>query len=69
MQQQPYADIHHFAANNDTGVVDDDGDPVMGWYFQLMQNQITPLTALIGPYGSHGECEKAAIREWQDFAA
>lgn len=65
----PYADIHHFNARNKSDMLDVDGDPMLGWYFQLMEGSSVPITELIGPYGSHEECEQAAIQEWGEIAA
>lgn len=65
---EPYADIHHFDADNTTGLVDDDGDTLLGWYFQLMRNVAEPITSLIGPYGSQDECHTAALAEWGSLA-
>jgi hypothetical protein len=64
---EPYADIHHFEPGNQTGLVDDDGDTLCGWYFQLMR-AIGPITSLIGPYGSRGAAESAAIVEYGSLA-
>lgn len=66
---EPYADIHHFKAENRSEMVDVDGDPMLGWYFQLMEGVNKPLTELVGPYGSHSECEGAALKEWGTLAA
>lgn len=63
--QEAYADIHHYEGI-DPNMVDDDGDPLQGWYFQLMRAIGDPISALIGPYGSHSDCEDAAIFEWNE---
>lgn len=61
-----YADIHHYEGIN-AAIVDDDGDPLSGFYFQLMQGSDEPLTPLTGPYGSKPECERAAMQEWSSL--
>ena len=63
MANEPYADIHHFDGSDKT-VIDDEGDPRLGWYFQFMGSETEPLTSLLGPYGTSRECEAAAIKEW-----
>lgn len=62
---EAYADIHHYEGT-DHSVIDDDGDPLSGWYFQLMKAIDIPISALIGPYGSRTDCEDAAIFEWNE---
>lgn len=59
----PYADIHYYDGDDNT-VVDDDGDPRQGWYFQFMEAISKPLTGMYGPYSSAQMCEAAALREW-----
>ncbi len=59
-----YADIHHFTPSNNTGLVDDDGDTLSGWYFQIMESASQALSDLTGPYFSKGECEAAVLVEW-----
>lgn len=59
-----YADIHHFELNNESGLVDDDGDGLFGWYFQIMRSAEVALSELIGPYTTREACEKAALTEW-----
>jgi len=66
---EPYAAIHHFGANNNSDLRDVDGDPLLGWYYQIMNNEDDPATDLIGPYGSSEECEEAACNEWIELAA
>ena len=63
MKMEPYADIHHYDGS-DVTVVDEDGDPRLGWYFQFMGSNTEPTSSLLGPYGSSKECEAAAIKEW-----
>lgn len=63
-----YADIHHFKTNNNTGLVDDDGDTLNGWYYQIMQNSEVASSNLTGPYFSKLECETAATKEWEEAA-
>lgn len=68
MITEAYADIHHFEADNKAGLVDDDGDTLMGWYFQLMESPQKAITEIFGPYGSRDECELAAGTEWSELA-
>lgn len=59
-----YADIHHFKADNKTGLTDDEGDSLSGWYFQIMVNEVEAASDLTGPYYSKQECETAVLQEW-----
>lgn len=68
MSAEPYADIHHFNKENQT-VLDEEGDPRFGWYYQIMKAVEKPMTDLIGPYSDQHECQMAALQEWSSLAA
>lgn len=72
---EPYANIHHFGPNNNSDLRDDDGDEMLGWYFQLMSGEESEaggkveLTELIGPYGCKETASDAALAEWSEITA
>lgn len=66
-KRESYADIHHFDAK--ANAVDDEGEPLIGWYYQIMQSAEVALSNLIGPYHRRDECEEAAMSEWTEMAA
>lgn len=66
-KHESYADIHHF--DSKCNAVDEDGDPMLGWYFQIMQSAEIALSDLMGPYHKRAECETAAMTEWEGMAA
>jgi len=53
--------MHEFSAS-DTPHYDDDGDELFGFYYQFIDGDNNPLTALIGPYRYKQAAEKAALR-------
>lgn len=67
MANESYADIHHF--DSKSNVLDEDGEPRVGWYFQIMQNAEVALSELMGPYHKRAECEDAAMTEWAEMPA
>lgn len=53
------AEIHHFfTAPNGTDTLDEDGEPMLGFYYRL------PGGDLMGPYGCGAEATQAAEAEW-----
>ena len=66
MPDAVHASIHHYFPHPETGHIDydEEGDPIMGWYFQVIDNNGLPLTHLIGPYGSSDEAEEACEKAW-----
>lgn len=66
---EPYVDIHHFEPNNQSGMVDDDGDDLLGWYFQIMASAEEAITDIIGPYRFREMAEDAARTEWAEITA
>lgn len=61
------AKIHHFYPHPVTGDIDydEDGDPRLGWFFELVNAQDEALSPLIGPYYSAEEAEAACKRAWE----
>lgn len=43
-------------------ILDDDGDQMVGFYYQFTDDADLPVTGLVGPYKWRRDCEKAAIR-------
>lgn len=62
MPEMIYANIHHYFPHPDTGFVsiDEDGDPILGFYYQLLDDKDEPVSHLMGPYGAAIEAEEAA---------
>lgn len=68
MTQATNALIHEF--NTDGPVtVDDDGDQMLGYYYQFTDIDDVAIAGLIGPYLRRAEAEQAAQRafEIRDF--
>lgn len=53
--------IHEFDAHKPP-ILDDDGDPMIGFYYQFINAEDKPLSGLIGPYKRKGEAATAAQR-------
>ena len=49
--------------------LDDDGDPMFGFYYQFADDEDTPIGGMIGPYRYGRTAEKAAARAFdtEDF--
>lgn len=60
-----HADIHHFDSTYKGKLIDDDGDTLRGWYYQIVKNDKDPVTQLIGPYPDEEQCQNAAIKEYE----
>jgi hypothetical protein len=52
--------IHNF-----TGQPDDEGEPMFGWYFQVLGDDDLPVNYPMGPYASAVECHAAAQEAWR----
>jgi len=60
MSAEPYANIHHYdGCTSDTDV---DGEPMLGYYFELMNGEGFAVCGLMGPYNDKAEAEAAASR-------
>lgn len=59
--------IHHFFTDPTTGITiaDEDGDPMIGHYWQLVDADETAMSELMGPYNTDAEAVKACERAWQ----
>lgn len=58
--------IHHYGADEKGDYhLDDDGDPMVGWYWELRDKEGKLLTRQIGPYSSREEAE-AAVKKSAD---
>ena len=51
--------IHEFDKNKPP-VLDEDGDQMLGFYYQFIDAGDRPITGLIGPYGVKQDCVDAA---------
>ena len=61
-----HAHIHEFFPHPVTGFIDHDeeGDPMLGFYFQLVDGDGLPVMGLMGPYKTAEDAEEACHREW-----
>lgn len=57
--------IHEFDPSADPPYLDDDGDQMIGFYYQFTDEDDEPLSDLIGPYPYNGAAEKAALRAFK----
>ena len=62
----PYANIHYFDYDPQTNNVclDEDNEPMFGFYFELIDGDGAALCGLMGPYSTKAEVEEAAHKEW-----
>jgi hypothetical protein len=67
MPENIHAEIHHFYPHPVTGTLyfDEEGDPFLGYYFQLISATGHDLSGLTGPYSSAEEAEQASQRAWE----
>lgn len=63
-EAQHCVNIHHYTFEGGV-TTDEDGEPMFGYYFELMDRLGNPSGDLIGPYTTKDEVEAAAIREWR----
>ena len=70
MNKDSYATIHEFSIINGLTHLDEDGDPMIGWYYQFLDIYERPITKLMGPYGTNTEAEKACQKAYdrKDFS-
>lgn len=49
--------------------LDDEGDPLLGFYFQFTDSDDQPVSNMIGPYSHNKAAERAALRAFhsRDF--
>ena len=68
MPLHTYARIHHFFPHPTTGEVhhDEDGDPILGFYYEFVDEDESSLGRMMGPYSTTEEVEKAAHRAWRN---
>lgn len=52
--------IHQFVPEG-TPYHDDEGDQMLGFYFQFTDTHDQPVSDLIGPYSKGGDAERAAV--------
>ena len=66
MPEKMIANIHEFYPHPTTGHVeyDEDGDPVLGFYFEILDNNGYPISQILGPYIDAEEAEQACHRAW-----
>lgn len=55
-----FINIHHYYTENGKDTYDDDGEPLLGFYFQVMDSVDVAHDAAVGPYGTFELAEEAA---------
>jgi len=63
-----YARIHHFFPHPTTGEVyyDEEGDPLLGFYYDFVDDEENQIGSMMGPYSSNEQVEAAAQRAWRN---
>jgi hypothetical protein len=56
--------IHSFEVSDTPPYFDDEGDQLLGSYYQFINEDDEPISDLIGPYRTHKDAEKAAQRAY-----
>ena len=59
--EQHSINIHEFTPS-DAPHYDDEGEEMIGFYYQFIDTDDEPVSAMIGPYINKTEVEKAATR-------
>jgi hypothetical protein len=69
MQQPHSITIHEFDPAGLPVYYDDEGDQMIGFYFQFTDADDQPISNLVGPYAIKKAAEKAALRAFhtKDF--
>lgn len=69
MQQPHSVMIHEFHASGIPIHLDDEGDQMVGFYFQFTDEDDQPVSDMIGPYKHNKAAEHAALRAFntRDF--
>lgn len=64
-QTVDYIQIHEYGKNHETGLyhLDDDGDPKIGFYFELIDTDDDTITGEMGPYSTFEEASHHAQLE------
>ena len=59
-EARTYGQVHYFNFE----YVDDDGDPMYGYYWEII-NPEKPPVRLMGPYSTYLQAAEACQREWK----
>jgi hypothetical protein len=61
--------IHNFIPSSDPIIVDEEGDEMLGFYYQFADENGKPISNLVGPYQHDKAAEEAALKalELNDF--
>jgi hypothetical protein len=65
MQEAQHILIHHFE-NFGHPFLDDEGDRMLGFYYQFIDKNNIPISNMIGPYSIGDEAEKAALKAMRE---
>lgn len=68
MPDDVHANIHEFFPHPLTGELtkDAEGDPLLGFYFQIVNAQGMAISILMGPYNSGPQAEEACTKAWDE---
>jgi len=61
----PYANIHFFDPTEGRTYYDDLGEPMAGYYYEIMAADGTLIAKMFGPYANRDEVEAACKREYE----
>ena len=63
---EAHANIHHFVYEPTNGQVyyDEHGEPLDGFYYEIIDAEGHAIAPLFGPYANRDEVEAACKREW-----
>ena len=62
----PHANIHHFNYDPASGdaCYDEEGEPMFGYYYEIVDGDGRALSPLMGPYNDKDEVEAACNKAW-----
>ena len=66
-EEDLHGNIYGFFPHPQTGAVDydEDGDPILGWYWQIFDSAEKPVSIKMGPYSTPEAAEEACHEAWQ----
>ena len=62
---KPYASIHFFDPTEGRTYYDDLGEPMSGYYYEILDQNGKQIVPMFGPYANKAEVEAACQREYQ----
>ena len=63
-----FARIFEFFIDSATGEpnYDEEGEPMIGHYYQIIDENENPISQLMGPYSSDDEAANACVKAWDN---